>query len=65
MESILRSERRPVILCEVHPPITPEEFINKMNEFRYRTRVLDAKLTGAGHDVPVHVLSVPMERDVP
>jgi FkbM family methyltransferase len=65
MESILRSERRPVILCEVHPPITPEEFISRMNEFRYHTRVLDAKLTGAGHDVPVHVLSVPMERDVP
>jgi FkbM family methyltransferase len=65
MQNLLRSARRPVILCEVHPPITPEEFISKMNEFRYRTRILDAKLTGAGHDVPVHVLSVPMERDIP
>jgi len=64
MQSLLRSERRPVILCEVHPPITPEEFISKMDGFGYRTRVLDAKLTGSGHDVPVHVLSLPMERDV-
>src|SRR5437764_6671199 len=64
MQRLLRSERRPVILCEVHPPITPEEFISKMNGFGYRTRVLDAKLTGAQHDVPVHVMSLPMERDI-
>jgi hypothetical protein len=35
-----------------------------MDEFGYRTRILDAKLTGVRHDVPVHVLSLPMERDV-
>jgi FkbM family methyltransferase len=64
MRNLLRSERRPVILCEVHPPITPEEFISKMDEFGYRTRILDAKLTGARHDVPVHVISLPTERDV-
>ena len=64
MQRLLRSERRPVILCEVHPPITPEEFISKLDEVGYRTRILDAKLTGARHDVPVHVLSVPIEREV-
>jgi FkbM family methyltransferase len=63
MQRLLRSERRPVILCEVHPPITPEEFISKLDAFGYRTRILDAKLTGARHDVPVHVLSVPIERE--
>jgi FkbM family methyltransferase len=61
MRGLLRGERRPVILCEVHPPITPEEFISTMNEFGYRTRILDAKLTGARHDVPVHVISFPMD----
>ena len=65
MQRLLRSERRPVILCEVHPPITPEEFIGKVSRFGYRARVLDAKLIGAGHDVPVHVLAEPPERDVP
>lgn len=65
MQSVLRGKRRPVILCEVHPPITPEDFINKMNELGYRTYALDAKLTGGRHDVPMHVLSLPPERDHP
>ena len=64
MQRLLRSDRRPVILCEVHPPITPEEFAGKMESFGYRACLLDARATGGTHDVPVHVLAVPPESDV-
>ena len=59
MEQILRGARRPVILCEVHPPIAPEELIAKVAAHGYRATVLDAELTGAAHAVPVHVLATP------
>ncbi len=62
MREILGGTRRPVILCEVHPPIQPEEFFAKVEPFGYRVRLLDAALTGAVHDVPVHVLAIPNER---
>ena len=62
MQQLLRGARRPVILCEVHPPITPEELIAKVEAHGYRASVLDAELTGAVHAVPVHVLAVPPER---
>jgi FkbM family methyltransferase len=59
MTNVLRSSRRPTILCEVHPPILPEAFVSRLVPFRYRCTTLDAKLTGAEHAVPVHVLAVP------
>ena len=65
MQQLLRGKRRPVILCEVHPPIAPEELIAKVEANGYRAWVLDAELTGGAHDVPVHVLAVPPERDRP
>jgi FkbM family methyltransferase len=64
MQQLLRGERRPVVLCEVHPPITPQEFIAKIGTFGYRARVLDARLDAGSHDVPVHVLAEP-ERPAP
>jgi FkbM family methyltransferase len=59
MANVLRSSRRPVILCEVHPPILPEEIISRLEPLSYRCTILDAKLTGTEHAVPVHVLAVP------
>src|SRR5947199_294960 len=62
MREILGGARRPAILCEVHPPIKPEDFIAKVEVYGYRVRLLDAALTGSVHDVPVHVLAIPPER---
>src|SRR5213078_4183202 len=35
MREILGGARRPAILCEVHPPIKPEDFIAKVEVYGY------------------------------
>jgi len=59
MTAALGSSRRPMILCEVHPPILPEEVVSRLEPFGYRCMTLDAPLTGSQHAVPVHLLAVP------
>lgn len=61
MKGSLTSVRRPAILCEVHPPILPEAVEGRLVPFGYRCTTLDARLTGAEHDVPVHLLAVPSD----
>ena len=62
MRTPLSGVRRPVIVCEIHPPITPEEIRDALAVSGYRSRLLDAELTGRRHDVPVHMLAEPPER---
>jgi FkbM family methyltransferase len=62
MREVLASPRRPVVICEIHPPITPEQIIAPLAAHGYLCTVLDAELTGQVHDVPVHVLATPPER---
>jgi len=62
MRMLLSGSRRPVIVCEVHPPITPEEIRDALAVSGYRSRLLDAELTGGAHEVPVHLLDEPPER---
>lgn len=59
MRDLLRSKRRPVILCEVHPPLWPEQLIEALAAFGYRVELLDAHLTGTVHAVPVHIFARP------
>lgn len=59
MTAALGSSRRPMILCEVHPPILPEAVVSRLEPFGYRCMTLDAPLTGSQHAVPVHILAVP------
>jgi len=63
MDKILRCRRRPEILCEVHPPILPEQVIHAVDPYGYRCRLLDGRLTGRVHEVPVHVFARAPEHD--
>lgn len=55
----MSGSRPPVILCEVHTPHRPEDVIAAVTPYGYRCEVIDAKLTGEVHRVPVHVLAHP------
>jgi hypothetical protein len=59
MTEVLSAARRPVVLCELHPPLTPEQFRDALAVHGYRSEVLDAEFIGRAHDVPVHLLAVP------
>lgn len=59
MKRILSSTRRPVIICEVHPPLLPENLRDALEPYGYRTEMLDSVMTGAPHDVPVHIIARP------
>jgi FkbM family methyltransferase len=59
MAKLLCGERRPIILIEVHPPLTPEQLLAALDEHGYEGRLLDAPLTGNVHEVPVHLLARP------
>jgi FkbM family methyltransferase len=59
MREMLSGPRRPVILCEVHAPLTPEQIAEALRAFGYRCRLLDADFIGAPHQVPVHLLAEP------
>jgi len=59
MRNVLTGPRRPVILCEVHAPLTPEEITEVLARFGYRCQLLDAEYAGTAHQVPVHLLAHP------
>jgi FkbM family methyltransferase len=59
MTGVLNAARRPVILCELHPPLTPEQFCDALAVHGYRCEVLDAQFTGKVHDAPVHIMATP------
>jgi len=59
MADVLTAARRPVVLCELHPPLTPEQFRDALAVHGYHSELLDAQYTGSAHDVPVHLLAVP------
>jgi FkbM family methyltransferase len=59
-QTLSRTGRKPVIVCEVHAPNRPEDFIEKLRPYAYTCTLLDAELTGTTHEVPVHVLAVPI-----
>lgn len=59
MAGILAGARRPVVLCEIHPPHTPEEFRDAIAVHGYRCELLDAQYTGAAHELNVHILATP------
>lgn len=59
MQNLLGGSNAPVILCEVHAPNRPEDVIAVLQPYGYTSKMLDADLTGAAHDVPVHVLATP------
>ena len=59
MTAVLSAPRRPAVLCELHPPHTPEQFREALAVHGYRCELLDAQYTGRAHDVPVHLLAAP------
>lgn len=59
MSAVLTAARRPVVLCELHPPLAPEQFRDALAAHGYRSELLDAQFTGAVHHVPVHILATP------
>jgi FkbM family methyltransferase len=59
MRGALTGSRRPVVLCEVHPPITPEQISESLGRFGYRCELLDAEYAGTAHEVPVHIFAQP------
>ena len=59
MANVLNGARRPVVLCELHPPLTPEQFRDALAAHGYHSEILDAEYTGRVHAAPVHLLAVP------
>jgi FkbM family methyltransferase len=59
MTAVLTAPRRPVVLCELHPPHAPEQFRDALAVHGYRCELLDAQFTGAVHHGPVHILATP------
>ncbi|HKQ72067.1 MAG TPA: FkbM family methyltransferase [Polyangiaceae bacterium] len=59
MAGLLGGARRPVILCEVHAPITPEQMALALRPFEYECKLLDARMTGKPHEAPVHLMACP------
>ncbi|HJQ40525.1 MAG TPA: FkbM family methyltransferase [Thermoanaerobaculia bacterium] len=59
MSGTLTAPRRPVVLCELHPPHAPEQFRDALAVHGYRSELLDARFTGAVHHAPVHILATP------
>jgi FkbM family methyltransferase len=60
MTKLLGGSRRPVILCEVHAPIMPEQMAEALRPHGYESRLLDARMTGQPHEAPVHLLARPV-----
>ena len=59
MKQLLSGSHRPVILCEVHAPIAPEQMVEGLRPFGYDCQLLDARMTGEPHEAPVHLIARP------
>jgi FkbM family methyltransferase len=59
MAQLLSGDHRPVILCEVHSPIAPEQMVEALRPFGYDCELLDGRMTGEPHEAPVHLIARP------
>ena len=62
MPGVLSGSRRPVVLCEVHPPLSAARLRDALAVHGYRCEALDGQLSAAPLEVPMHVLAVPAPR---